>query len=406
MPRSHFERLIWNFIKNYFLAGFFLFLTPTLIPLTVTVMVFIISVYYGFVSSFTAIIIGLGLILVGLLASKKNFSVRVSIAIVVLLAILGLLDYLEILPVFEPFISLIGLDFLHLTYIALITAWLIFNVVYFIIETAEFFSSTTGLLVLWGSDEKHIFLSPLPQLISMIALIYLTYSLLIGRITLMEAAIFYSTISSLFVFVYVVFRNNGRIVRSTYAILMILASYVISASLYNLNTSQAATLNIILTLISILFMMQSRIRVLAKIGDPSKGGSIKPPIAVLMVYGTILAISPVILNINTGGINALNLIWELNTFAILLGSIIVGLYWVRSGKLDWYVGRDKISTKDLLIETSFILGSKFLEELLKFTKTEMEQAVKKASETASDLAKKVGDTIDKIKEEFSKFFKR
>ena len=43
--------------------------------------------------------------------------------------------------------------------------WFSMNTMILVHQSAEFFASTAGLLLMYGSDENRIFLSPLPQLL-------------------------------------------------------------------------------------------------------------------------------------------------------------------------------------------------------------------------------------------------
>ncbi len=408
LPASHLERMLWNFIKNYFLAGFILFFTISLLPLTIYTAVVMSLIYYGYIGPEVLLFQGIILLFLGLLLRNKIINLKVSTVLTIILIGLLVIDYFNLIPNQITTIMALEANYSFYFFVILLTAWLIFNSSYIIIETAEFFASTTGLLVLLGSDDKHIFLSPIPQLIALSALLASLYFYSLNKLTIIQLTLIDATILIQLLLIYVFFRDKGRIVRSSYAFFTAFSSYLALALFFNQNYAQATAINIVITIITVLFMMQSRMKkitTLVTTQQQSKQQGVQTPLAILMVYGTIFIVLPIIKNMSAKGSTILPVIWQLNIVAALISAILIAFYWKFSTKLAFYQKRDKISTKDLIIETSLILGSKFLEELMKIAKIEAEQKIKVATEKASDVARKINETVEKIRKKLSKFFK-
>ena len=218
MPASYIERLIWKYLKENVFGGFKGFVDRSTVALTILVSTLLAYEYIFRVRPQTTIIIATLLIIIGITMWKRPIKAKTSI---LLAGILGSIWALSL------YLNL-NIDYAYMDpkYLLCITllAWYLFNSSIFIVQTTDFFASTAGIVILYGSDKDRVFLSPL-ILISSVGLIttalwklkYQPYTLILSIAPTLIAL----------TFTYIIMRGKGRILRSAYGILMFMLATLI-----------------------------------------------------------------------------------------------------------------------------------------------------------------------------------
>ncbi|MGQ4891935.1 MAG: hypothetical protein ACP6IP_05530 [Candidatus Njordarchaeia archaeon] len=396
MPASHIEKLIWNYIKNYILGGFFIFFKKETIALTLYLIAQGLLLHYGYTTFPLVFVLSLSLIILGVAIGNRKLSPKASAVLAVILLVLN-----GLAMVYQK--NLTGLLTVSSSYqgyviIALLLFWIVFSTSYFIIQMAEFFASTAGLYLLWGSDRRWIFLTPIPHIIIASIFAISIYDYYIYGNVIESTLIFLPAI--IIILLLAVFRNVGRVVRNSFALYSIFPLYYAAATVFKGSMLQGAVINGVLTFIGILFMMQSRVRTVAVKGEGKKAVI---TYMILVVYGTIMILMGFLVNKSLGSGNSImDYWWHLNLISVISSLILVSLYMKLSGKLKYYERRDKLQSKDLVLELVSIIGKKMIEELSKSYLSMIEGITKKVIEKKDESVEGIKKTV---KDLFDKFFK-
>jgi len=353
LPASYFEKLFWSFIKNRFFGGVILFLKLDVLPLTIMVPVIIILEYYFKFQPIIVPIYALILMLIGFLT--KNIKIRFIYSLVLSLILLGLfiVSYIGFLS--YDVSNLLALSAYQIAIYALIFVWLFFNSVMLIIQIAEFFASTVGLYLLWGSDKKRIFLTPLPQL-AMLGIIYICLKVYLTDKIAFSLIIIAITI--ILTLIYFILRNAGRVVRSALAIYLFFEAYIIVGYVYRFQMTQNIIAWLLLTLLATFFTAQGRASIIAKEKKGVNGN-------IILLIGILLLISHALIPINGNALIQFELWWLLSILATIIAPLGFAVYIVVSSKLRYYIKRDNTPTHVLFLEVAKIVGAKVMTELLK-----------------------------------------
>ena len=396
MPASHIEKLIWNYIKNYILGGFFVFFKKETIALTIYLIIQGLLLHYGYVTFPFVFILSLVLILLGVAASRKGLNfVSSSVISIILLALNAV--YIAYSVNLSGFLT-VSSGYQEYVIIALLLFWIVFSTSYFIIQMAEFFASTAGLYLMWGSDRRWIFLTPIPHIFIASIFTLSIYDYYIYGNIIESSLIFLPAIIT--VVLVLAFRNVGRIVRNSFALYSIFPLYYAAATVFKGSMLQGAVVNGTLTFIGILFMMQGRVRSIA-VEKVEKKSIIT--YMILTVYGTIMILMGFLVNTGLGtGSNVMNYWWQINLVSVIISLIAVALYMKLSGRLKYYELRDKLQSKDLILELVSIIGKKMIEELSKSYLSMIEGITKKVRDKKDESVEAVKKTV---KDLFDKFFK-
>lgn len=353
MPASYFEKLFWSFIKNRFFGGVILFLRLDTLPLTIMIPAIIILEYYFEYQPIIVPIYALILILIGFLT--RNIRIRFIHSSVLSLTLLGLFiaSYLRFIN--YSFLTLLPFNTYQIIIYALIFAWLFFNSVMLIIQIAEFFASTVGLYLLWGSDRKRIFLTPLPQLV-ILSMMYLCL-----KAYFTDKIAFYLIITAIIialVLTYFILRNAGRIIRSSLAIYFFFEAYIIVGYVYRFQMTQNIIVWLLLTLFGTFFIAQGRASIIAREKRGVNGN-------IILLIGVLLLISYALVPVNETVLVRFELWWLLSILATIIAPLGFLVYIVISGKLRYYIRRDNTPTHALFLEVAKIVGAKLMTELFK-----------------------------------------
>ncbi|MHA1617415.1 MAG: hypothetical protein ACTSX9_08940 [Candidatus Njordarchaeales archaeon] len=273
---------------------------------------------------------------------------------------IGIIISQHFLPDFINFLNtyfsiLISPEALFMITSLVIFGWLIFNAVILLEQFSEFFASTAGLYALLGSDEYRIFLSPLPQLcllgIFLLGLTKFFSGALIESLILFLLAIVPATI--LFMV-----KKYGRIVRSAIGIFVLYIFYIALGFYTRAGANQNIIVWSIVTILSMVFIAQSRA---LKFSGTSKE---QPDMSVYGLLGMILLVAHYILSFSD--VSGLVIEWWLlSSLAVLVAPMVFLVYSYASGRLRYYVERNRVSTIQLFSEMTLILGRVVLTELSK-----------------------------------------
>jgi len=224
-----------------------------------------------------------------------------------------------------------------------------------IIQIAEFFASTVGLYLLWGSDKKRIFLTPLPQL-AMLGIIYICLKVYLTDKIAFSLIIIAITI--ILTLIYFILRNAGRVVRSALAIYLFFEAYIIVGYVYRFQMTQNIIAWLLLTLLATFFTAQGRASIIAKEKKGVNGN-------IILLIGILLLISHALIPINGNALIQFELWWLLSILATIIAPLGFAVYIVVSSKLRYYIKRDNTPTHVLFLEVAKIVGAKVMTELLK-----------------------------------------
>jgi len=280
------------------------------------------------------------LILLGTLFYKYPVDVKVSVGVAIILILFPLASTLLTLYVLPSVIII------YIVYVA-IFLWFIVNSVMFIVQLCDFFVSTGGLYLLLGSDEKRVFLYPIPLIaISIYVLFIIRY---VG--TVFPRIIFALAPLVPIVLIHSAAKNMGRPVRSALSIYSISTIYPAIGFVVGFGRSNLAFWAVI-TILSTLFTAQQYAR--KAVADKKT-----PTYLVYMLLGFLLLVCYVLIS-PLGGLEEIYGIWlTFSITAIGVAPIIALIFIVISGRKEYYLERDHIKFPQLLKETLIILGAKF-----------------------------------------------
>ncbi len=405
MTASNFEKLVWNYIKTYILGGFFFFFKKELLPLTIYLIATALLLHYQLINFDIVFVQAIILIAAGILASKKKLSAKTSSIIVVLFATSLILIYFNVIPTPTGYTSIqITLEEKYYLTIALLLFWVIFSLSYLIFEIADFFASTAGQFILWGSDRKRIFFTPLPQIALAISVIFPLYQYFYLTFNLMDLAFTLTPGLMVLIIIYGLFRNKGRILRNAFAIYSFLLVYIVIAYASNGNFVQGAVINGFLTIIGVMFMMQGRIRDIA-MTTTSEVRAPYVPAATLAVFGTIMIFLGFLTRTQSYTTSIETIWWKINIVGSFLAVIIAVVALYVTGRVKGYTERDKITTKELFLEIGLIIGRKIIDEIVKNYADSFQEVTKKAVEKSEETIEKIRKTIKEAKDFLDKFLK-
>ncbi len=353
MTASYFEKLFWSFIKNRFFGGILLFIKSDSLPLTIMISVIIFLEYYLKFQTIIVPVYAFLLMLIGFSMRKIRVKFAYTLALSIILLALFLTDYINLIA-FNKLIK-VSSDIYIASLYSLIFLWFLFNSIMLIVQIAEFFASTVGLYLLWGSDKKRIFLTPLPQL-ALLGMIYLCIKLyqveIIGFYLSMFAIIF------IIILIYIALRNSGRIIRSALAIYLFFEVYMISGYVYRFQVTQNMVAWVLLTLLATFFTAQGRAAIIAKEKTGVNGN-------ILVLMGILLLISHALVPVNGSMQPQFELWWLLSLLATIIAPLGFVGHIMLTGRIKYYVNRDNTPTHKLFLEVATIVGSKVLTELVK-----------------------------------------
>ena len=403
MPASNFEKLIWSYIKNYILGGLAFFFKKETIAITLYIVTLGIALQYELIDFNLVFLEAIVVIIIGLIANKRKLTVRASLILTAILALITTIFYLHILTL--PFDLSVSSTYKYYLTVGLLLFWIIFSLTYFIIGIADFFASTAGQFLLWGSDKKRIFFTPLPQLAILAIYLYPSYLFYTGLIKMTEFLYSVAPAMLLTLTIYGLFRNKGRILRNAFAMFSFFSVYLTLAYLGKGSLLQGAIINAFLTVIGVLFMMQARLRDIA-VNLPS--GETKAPFtpyATLTVFGTIMIFLGFITGTQGYSSQITSIWWDINIVGEIVSIIAAIALLYVTGRVKRYYERDKITTKELLLEIGLIIGKKVIDELVKNISIDLQEVTKKAVEKGEETLEKIRKTVKDVKDFFDKFFK-
>jgi len=310
------------------------------------------------------------MLILGFIVKNKIIEFRHTIIISIIVFIGAFLEFFHLIEFYFDSLS-VGFANTALPYIiaGIIFVWFSFNSVMLLVQIAEFFSSTTGLYLLWGSDGRRIFLSPLPQLIAVLILLagfylWIKNQQFISLICLIGPLI-------IFTLVYLILPESGRIVRSTIALFAFFQAYTVASFVYNLGITQNIVVWGLITFVSSFFIAQSTaVRVTS-----TKTG----------INGMIIVLEAVILLIGqallpVGGYESVGISfsvwWTISIASTMIAPILFYFYSRYSGKLERYVKRDKINTQALFLEMITIVGTMLSKEITKLLSSKIANSLK------------------------------
>jgi len=353
MPASYVERLIWKFVKEQILEGFLVFFSRPVLPVTLTVCVIVFLEWYFKQSFFEIPIITFILIAIGIIGYKRTVNI---VSGVVLSAVFILYFVFKILlDVHVSFVSRISLFEVG---ILMLLGWFIFNSSMLIIQLWEFFASTAGLYLFLGSDKKRIFLSPLPQILAGISIPMMF--LKVSSLSLVDVCLIILPLLSVFIALYGITKNWGRIVRGGLSIYLMIVAYSLLGYIVQLGAVYATSFWTIISILSLLFSAQKYSR--TKLSESKK---YEITYFAYAVVGIILL--AVMLLFSPGNEYSLSIIdwWRLSLVAVAIAPIVSILYIHKSGRLEYYMKRDSLSIFDLIKESIIAVGRVSIEEIKK-----------------------------------------
>lgn len=370
LPASYFEKLLWHFLKTRVFGGIFLFFKKETVVLTLSVFGILVLEYLLGMRFWTVSFIALIMLIFGFIVKNKIIGFRHTIIISIIVFIGAFLEFFHMI---EFYFDSLSVEFANtaLPYIiaGIIFVWFSFNSVMLLVQIAEFFSSTTGLYLLWGSDGRRIFLSPLPQLIAVLILLagfylWIKNQQFISLICLIGPLI-------IFTLVYLILSESGRIVRSTIALFVFFQAYTVVSFVYNLGIIQNIVVWGLITFVSSFFIAQSTaVRVTS-----TKTG----------INGMIIVLEAVILLIGqallpVGGYESVGISfsvwWTISIASTMIAPILFYFYSRYGGKLKRYIKRDKINTQTLFLEMITIVGAMLSKEITKLLSSKIANSLK------------------------------
>lgn len=348
MASSYVERLIWKYFKENVFGGFKGFIDRSSFPLTLLVLAVLAYEYVYKIRPGATVLIAMVLISAGIILWKRPISARVTVPAAILLGILWFASTRLGLEISIEYLScrsmLLGTMFL----------WYLFNASMFIIQTADFFASTAGILILYGSDRDRVFLSPLELLASSLVLGLAVWRL---RARLLDLAIVVASISIILMFIYVIMKGKGRILRSAYGMFTFVAVFSMIGFVMGLSATVNATVWIVITIFSLLFAIQNYTRTLVR----EKKVGMK--YGFLAFLGLILLVAHLITKPDYTVSVSIRDIWLLSILATSLAPITATAYFYATGKVIHYVKRSSFTWKTVIQEVSVALGTYAIKEL-------------------------------------------
>ncbi len=372
MPPSYFEKLLWSFIKNKFFGGIFLFLKLDTIPLTAALVLTFIIEYYLNIHAVLVPLWAFTLILIGYLTRKVQvrFIHSLILATITMISLYVSYSYTINLTILDG----LSVETYKIAIYAFIFTWFLSNSILLIIQVAEFFASTVGLYLLWGSDKKRIFLSPLPQL-AILGMVYLG----LKSFTIDDSATILISLNIMIVLslIYIFLRNAGRITRNAVAMYVFFEAYILAGYLYRFQVSQNILAWVILTLLATFFTAQGRAAIIAKEKKGVNGN-------IILLIGILLLIGHVLMPINKNTFIEFEMWWLLSTVATIIAPIGFSIYIMATGKYKWYLKRDDIQTHKLFIEVFKIVGTKLMNEMIKILSSSFTNIAKSFRSSEND----------------------
>jgi len=356
LASSYFEKLLWHFLKTRIFGGIFLFLSKETVMLTASMIVilgleYVLREKYPIVPLMAIILVFVGLVL----RSKciRFYHSGILSAVIFVAFYINYVGLLELAPI------QIGSDHLFsMILLSAVFAWFLINSMLLILQVAEFFASTAGLYILWGSDERRIFLSPIPQILLLCIIMVGVYLFLRGFV--IDALLVMSPAMILFFLLYVILINSGRIVRSAIAMYIFFTLYLIIGYVYKFGAFQNILGWVIITMFSTFFVAQSRAAMIAKEETGTNG-------YIIVLIGVILLIGHALLPINGGTSIQIDVWWLLSLLASITAPVIFYIYIRVTGRLKRYIERDKTPTHIMFMEMLGIVGSVLIKEVTKLT---------------------------------------
>ena len=339
MGASYLEKLIWNFFENRFFKGFTVFVKAENLPLSIFI-IFSIPLYFlGLFELVPLMLFSLLLVGIGILLRNSRQTVIASS----FLATAGFL-FATVYNFFKIIIS-IPYEFFFYLALLMLLVWFSLNTIILVHQSAEFFASTAGLILMYGSDENRIFLSPLPQLL-LVGVIGIS----IYAFTKFYDSIFLVYLLAGLISIIFMYSLKGKPIRSAFSIFSFFLLYSLISSYYNYGRSLNTVYWAILTIFSILYLTQIRAR--KAVGE-------KKETLFLMssLYGFMLALILIVsrIMVNPELIKA----WIfLSALSYLISTLLVVTYLKVTGRLAYYVERSKLDLKQLLLEATLIVGKK------------------------------------------------
>ncbi|MCR8473658.1 MAG: hypothetical protein QXE21_05410 [Candidatus Korarchaeota archaeon] len=345
MAASYVERLLWKYFKDNVFGGFSSFIDRSALPWTLLISSMLACEYLYKIRPGSTVLVALSLMLIGIILWKRPMNFRAAIISAILLSALwaypakfgsGLIDFLN------------NISMLYGT----LFAWYLFNASMFIIQTANFFASTAGMVILYGSDKERIFLSPLEQLISASVLGLAVWKL---ETRLLDLIIVSAPILITLLFAHVIMRGKGRILKSAYGLFTFVVVPSTIGFVMGLGRTVNATIWFIIAVFSLLFAIQNYTRTLVR----EKRVGIK--FGFLAFLGLILLILHLIITPEYSLAISIRDVWLLSILAAALAPIVSAIYFYATGKIEYYVRRNMFTWKTIVREISTVLGMKALE---------------------------------------------
>ncbi len=348
MASSYIERLIWKYFKENVFGGFKGFVDKSTVPLTILVSALLVYEYFYMVRLQITILIAGFLILLGITAWNHPIKAKISVVLAMLLG-----------GIWVAFVYLgmdIDLVYVNSEYIlwGALLAWYLFNSSMFIIQTADFFASTAGIIILYGSDRNRVFLSPL-VILSSVFLVGLDVWKL--RMQLYMLMFVITPILVALMFTYLIMRRKGRILRSAYGMFVFVAVSSTIGFVMGFGAAGNATMWIIITVFSLLFAIQKYTRTLVR----EKKVGMK--FGFLTFLGLILLILHLLITPEYSAAISIREIWILSISAVIFAPIIATIYFYASGKIAYYVRRNRFTWKTILQEVTVALGTMAMREI-------------------------------------------
>lgn len=348
MPASYIERLVWKYFKENVFGGFRGFVDRNTVALTFLVSVLLAYEYAFKVRLQITILIAVSMITLGLILWRKPIQVKVSATLAIILG--GI--WLSLL--YFGFDIDLGIVDPKLMLVATLLAWYLFNSSLFIVQMTDFFASTAGIIILYGSDKDRVFLSPL-ILLSAVALVGIAAWRLLA--TPYEFALSIAPTIIALVFTYLVFRGKGRILRSAFGMFVFVAISSTIGFVMGFGATGNATMWIIITVFSLLFAIQKHTRTLVK----EKRVGMK--FGFVTFLGLILLILHLLITPEYTAAISIREIWILSILAVIFAPIVATAYLYAARKVAYYVRRNRFTWKTILQEVAVALGTMAVREI-------------------------------------------
>lgn len=332
-------------MKNNVFGGFKLFVRKESIPLVALICAQLFILYYYHVGLVGIVLTTIFMISLGVTLRKKELNIISSL---VVLSISVTLWFISIfLSVFD-FIT----QYYYYYAISIILLWTMFNITMFIVQSGDMFASTGGILLLWGSDHEHVFLSPIILLAAFGSIIYLSW-----KLRELELIISLTPIALFLAYTYIMLKGTGRIAKSAFGISTLIVIYIIISNVVKFGVVGNTVFWVIIATISTLFTAQSHARIYSLEKETTK-------LSLVSILGVTSAIISLIIPAPQPLITFD--VWRFYTIlAIIPTPILAHIYLRYTGKLNYYVERNNFTLATIIKEISVTLGVKLLDQLKK-----------------------------------------